>query len=116
MVPKNLTRTRNIAASLLTISGISHIAELWFRDINSAALAGAMFGALYLIIGIGLYGQSRFSLFMAIIVPATGLWLALQKNTIGAMPPLALIQTCIAGAVIVGSSAVLYAVRNNASV
>ena len=116
MVPRIITRMRNIAATLLVLSGISHIAVLWFRDINEAALACALFGALYLIIGIGLYGQSRFTLFMAIVIPAAGAWFALTQ---AGEAVFALVARAELGAdfiVIVFSVVVLLAVRNNPSV
>jgi hypothetical protein len=116
MVPRHITRVRNIAATLLTVSGISHITELWFQDITATALTGAALGAIYLIIGIGLYGQSRFSLFMGIITPGAGVYMALQENTIATLSLLAQVQLSIAGAVMVGSCVVLYSVRNNASI
>ena len=116
MVSRNITRIRNTAATLLTLSGISHIAALWFRDIDGTALTAAGFGALYLIIGIGLYGQSRFALFMAIIIPTAGVWLALGDTGLAVLSPLGLSQLAIALIVVLGSAAVLFTVRHNASV
>jgi hypothetical protein len=40
---------RNLAATGLTLSGISHIAVLWLRDIDLAVLLNASFGAVYLL-------------------------------------------------------------------
>ena len=34
----------------------------------------ALIGAVYLTTGIGLFGQSRFTLFMAIVLPAAGIY------------------------------------------
>ena len=116
MVPRNIIRIRNTAATLLTLSGISHIAMLWFRDIDGTALAAAGFGALYLIIGIGLYGQSRFALFMAIIIPTGGVWLALSYTGLVALSPLGLSQMAIALVVVFASAVVLFTVRHNASI
>lgn len=65
-----IRRLRNFAATLITVSGIGHVAALWHRDLNEVALLDALLGAVYLIIGLGLYGQSRFTLFMGIAVPA----------------------------------------------
>ena len=74
------TRLRNCAATLITLSGIGHIAALWLRELTPAALVDALLGAVYLIIGIGLFGQSRFTLFMAILVPAGAAWLILDAG------------------------------------
>ena len=116
MVSRTITSLRNLAATLLTASGISHIAALWFRDINEAALLGALLGALYLIIGIGLYGQSRFTLFIAILVPAAGAWLALAHAPAEVLTALGRAQLGADLAVIILSTVVLVAVRNNPSV
>tara|TARA_R110002110_G_scaffold303525_2_gene517647 strand:+ start:14611 stop:14985 length:375 start_codon:yes stop_codon:yes gene_type:complete len=66
-----LVRTlRLLAASLITLSGIGHIAALWMRELSTLAVLDMLTGGVYLIIGLGLFGQSRFSLFMAILIPA----------------------------------------------
>lgn len=61
---------RNAAATLMCLSGIGQIAVLWLRELTGAALADGLLGSVYLITGIGLFGISRFSLFMAIVIPA----------------------------------------------
>jgi hypothetical protein len=71
---------RNCAATLITLSGIGHIAALWLRELTPSALVDALLGSVYLIIGIGLFGQSRFTLFMAILVPAAAAWLILDAG------------------------------------
>ena len=45
-------------------------------------------GAVYLITGIGLFGQSRFALFFAVIACATSATLAIGGSTLAAMPSL----------------------------
>lgn len=112
----NTVRLRNTAATLITICGISHIAELWFRDIDVSALAGALFGAGYLIIGIGLYGQSRFVLFLAMGLPIAGVRFALGNVQIESLGLLGLFQLGSASLVIIFSALVLYAVRNRPSI
>jgi hypothetical protein len=57
---------RNSAATLVTASGVALIGALWFRNLDGPALLDALIGSIYLFIGIGLYGQSRFTLFVAI--------------------------------------------------
>lgn len=61
---------RNIAATLICVSGIGQIAALWLRELTATALVDGLWGTVYVIIGIGLFGHSRFSLCMAIAVPA----------------------------------------------
>ena len=111
-----ISRLRFIAATLLTLSGISHIATLWIRDIDLAALLGASFGAVYLFVGIGLYGQSRFALFTAIILPGIGAGLALKASELSPFSTLGLSQLGVDFIVITFSAVVLFAVRNNPSV
>lgn len=61
---------RNTAAVLMCMSGALQIATLWLRELTGVALGDVLCGTVYLVIGIGLFGQSRFSLFMAILVPS----------------------------------------------
>ena len=63
-------RLRNLAAALITLSGVGQVAQLWFRDLSGTTVAEAVLGIAYILIGIGLLGQSRFTLFVAIVVPA----------------------------------------------
>lgn len=66
---------RHTAATLMCMSGIAQIAALWLRELTGTALIDGLWGTVYLAIGIGLFGHSRFSLFMGIAVPtaASGL-------------------------------------------
>jgi hypothetical protein len=111
-----ISRLRNIAATLLTLSGISHIATLWIHEIDLTLLVNASFGAVYLFIGIGLYGQSRFALFTAIIFPGIGAGLALKTYELSSFSILGLSQLGVDFIVIAISAVVLFAVRNNPSV
>ena len=111
-----ISRLRNIAATLLTLSGISHIALLWIRDIDLPLLVSVSFGAIYLFIGIGLYGQSRFALFTAIIMPGIGAGLALSHFPLSTFSTLGLSQLGVDVIVVLFSAIVLFAVRNNPSV
>tara|TARA_B110000503_G_scaffold37745_3_gene61780 strand:+ start:45671 stop:46015 length:345 start_codon:yes stop_codon:yes gene_type:complete len=61
---------RNTAATLTCLSGIAQIAALWLRELTGTALLDGLWGTVYLIIGIGLYGHSRFSIFMGIVIPS----------------------------------------------
>jgi hypothetical protein len=116
MVDKSIRQQRNIAATLITIIGFSHIAELWFIDLSRETLLLALLGAVYLFIGIGLFGRSRFTLFLAMILPAAGIALALQLDPIESMSTMALLRIISSLLVIALSTTVLWAVRNNPSV
>jgi hypothetical protein len=116
MVEKSIQRQRNIAAMLITIIGFSHIAELWFTELSRETLLLALLGAVYLFIGIGLFGMSRFTLFMAMALPAAGIALALQLDPIESMSALVLLRITTSLMVIALSTNVLWSVRNNPSV
>ena len=110
-----LSRLRNIAATLLSLSGIAHIAGLWLRDIDTQVLVAALFGAAYLYIGIGLYGQSRFALALAILFPAVGVALALTNSPFSSLSDLQLTVLGANSIVIFLSSVVLFVVRKDPS-
>jgi hypothetical protein len=65
-------RLRNLAATLLLLSGCTHIAQLWFVQLDGIALLGALLGVIYLLTSLGLAGRSRFSLWVAAILPLLG--------------------------------------------
>ena len=114
MPTKFVSLLRNGAAILITLSGTGLIAALWLRDLTGAALTDALLGAVYLIIGIGLFGQSRFTLFMAIVVPAIAAGLLFY-----AFPDPGQVHTArlaIDAVVVLCSTIVLWDVRNNPSV
>ncbi len=111
-----MTTVRNIAATLLALAGIGHITLLWIADINLPLLISVSFGAVYLFIAIGLYGQSRFALFTAIIVPGTGAALAIRAYSPASFNALSLGLLSVELLVILLSAAVLFSVRNNPSV
>ena len=62
---------RNTAAALMCLSGTAQFAALWLRELTGTALLDGLWGTVYVIIGIGLFGHSRFSVVMGIVVPAT---------------------------------------------
>ena len=105
---------RNSAAILITLSGAGQIAALWLRELNPAALLDALLGAVYLIIGIGLFGQSRFTLFMAIAVPAAAAWYMFNPALRGDLVYTTRLATD--ATVVLFSVLVLWHVRNDPSV
>jgi hypothetical protein len=111
-----LSGLRNIAAVLITVSGAGLIALLWFRELTGAALIDALVGTVYLYIGIGLLGQSRFTLFVAIAVPATALGMVLRETPLAELNSLQLARAGIDAAVILIATIVLWRVRNQPSV
>jgi hypothetical protein len=61
---------RDAIAAAVTLIGLLMIAALWMRELNGPALLDALFGSVYLFVGIGLFGQSRFTLFVAMGITA----------------------------------------------
>ena len=81
---------------------------------TETALADALLGAVYLIIGLGLYGISRFTLFMAIAVPT-----AASTYMLSAFPDGGLFYSArlaVDAVVIFSSAVVLWQVRHHPSV
>jgi hypothetical protein len=105
---------RSLAAILICLSGMGLIAGLWLRELTGLALADALLGSVYLIIGIGLFGRSRFSLFMGIVTPATVI--ALLLNTVVQPDKVLLLRITIDAVVILFSTIVLWHVRHHPSV
>ncbi|MFV0277574.1 MAG: hypothetical protein ACK5HY_10370, partial [Parahaliea sp.] len=74
MPSQPIYRLRQLAALLATASGLWRVACLWMGQLDESALLGALAGAVYLLMALGLIGHSRFTLFVAIAVPAASLW------------------------------------------
>ncbi len=73
-------RLRPMTALLVGASGAAQVAALWFRELDDAALLDALAGAAYLVLALGLLGQSRFSLFLGIALPAAMAALQLSQG------------------------------------
>ena len=107
-------RLRNFAATLVTLSGIAHVAALWHRNLDETALLDALLGSVYLIIGLGLYGQSRFTLFMGIAIPAAVA--AYLRTTSPDGDPVYSARLAVDVTVVFCCAVILWRVRNNPSV
>ncbi|GEM_PF-555779 len=68
------TRLRNLAAILSTLSGAGQCFALWLLPTTPMLLLTAWVGSLYLLLGLGLFGISRFSLVLAITLPPLRAW------------------------------------------
>ena len=104
---------RTLAASLICVSGIGQIAALWLRELNGAALADGLLGSVYLIIGIGLFGRSRFSLSLAIIIP--GIAIGIILYTLPQPMQAYNLHIAVDSMVVLCSVIELWRVRHNAS-
>lgn len=60
---------RMFAASLVLLSGLAQLGSLWLRELDGRSITDGVLGGVYLILALGLFGRSRFSLFMGILIP-----------------------------------------------
>ncbi|WP_116366845.1 hypothetical protein [Parahaliea mediterranea] len=111
MLTRTLHHMRQLAALLVAASGAWQVAALWFNPLNEGHLLVALIGAAYLLLSVGLFGQSRFSLFLAVVVPALHLWFLVHLGQALTSLPVA-----IDLAVILLSARVLWALRHQPSV
>lgn len=108
------TFLRNTAAILICLSGAAQIGALWLRDLTDTALLDGLLGAVYLIIGLGLFGVARFSLFMAILVPGAAIGALLYAEP--HPNPVYTLRIAVDIAVILLSTIVLWRVRHHPSI
>ena len=106
---------RLLAATLVIGSGTGRVASLWFRELNAEAVASMLVGAVYLIIGIGLCGQSRFTLFVAVAVSATISTLLLYQQPFAAMHPAQQAAVAVDGITVLCCLAVLWQMHKPAA-
>ena len=105
--PVNYYRLRVLAAILITLSGVGQVALLWFRELTGANLLGAFVGVVYIIIGIGLQGQSRFTLYVAVVVPIAAAVLLLNTAGSSALDTLSIFRLATDLLVVLCSTLVL---------
>lgn len=102
-------RIRLLAALLVLAAGTIQAASPWYRGLDEQTLLIAGTGVIYLIVAIGLFGISRFTLFAAVAVClARSLWLPgdAQFQTLLAAMDFAAALACML---------VLWSVRNEPS-
>ena len=116
-MPRHLIyKLRMVAATLVVCSGIARVASLWFRELDQQAVIALLLGAIYLITGIGLFGQSRFALFVAIVACSTTSWLMAEFFTLPGMHPVQLALVVADSLAVLICALVLWQVRGEPSV
>lgn len=70
MPPLPVRLQRYAAATIVAVSGVAQITTLWRYRLSEGVLLTALIGSVYLLIAIGLYGRSRFTLGLAAAVSA----------------------------------------------
>jgi hypothetical protein len=88
-------RARGLAATLLTISGVTHVLQLVLHGPTQDALGAALFGVAYFGIGIGLFGSGRRALALGACVPALGAVLALGRYGLTGADPFVLFHVLV---------------------
>lgn len=77
-------KLRNLAAIIAALSGASQCLSLWLLPTTPTLLMTALLGTGYLLLGLGLFGISRFSLFLAVSLPPLRGWFGLYPLDIPA--------------------------------
>lgn len=70
---------RDLAASLMLLAGITHVAQLWFYTLSGTTIFAALFGMFYFLIALGLAGRSRFTLWTGVMIPGLGVAAGIQR-------------------------------------
>lgn len=68
-----IPRARRVAAVLMLISGVTHVAQLYFYPANHSAWGASIFGAIYFALGLYLQlSTGRAALWLTAILPSIG--------------------------------------------
>ena len=63
---------RRVAAVLMLISGVTHVAQLAFYGAEQSAVGASVFGGIYFVLGLFLLGKGRVILWFTAILPSIG--------------------------------------------
>lgn len=66
------SRPRSLAATLMLISGVTHVIQLFVYGAAGHVVGAALFGVAYFVIGLGLRGTSRWALWAGAVLPTIG--------------------------------------------
>lgn len=72
MTAANALTLRRLAAGLMLLSGITHVAQLAFYGAERSAVGASLFGGVYFVIGILLLGGTKTALILGALLPAIG--------------------------------------------
>jgi len=71
-----MSRIRYLAAGLLCLTGILHVAQLAVATLDASTVIAVLFGVAYLAIGVFLFRDNKTAVYLGAIVPLVGLLLA----------------------------------------
>lgn len=115
MFERPLMSQRNWAALLVTCSGLWQLAGLWRYRLSEDTLLTALTGGIYLLMAIGLFGRSRFTLFLVVAVCGLLALQGLGQGGLWTWPPLSLLRSATDLLVAVLCARSLWAVRHDTS-
>jgi hypothetical protein len=107
---------RYAAATIVAVSGVGQIATLWRYRLSEGVLLTALIGGVYLLIAIGLYGRSRFTLFLAVGVSAACAGMLMASSAPWPWPAAQVLRFASDIAVVVLCCRVLWSVRHLPSI
>ena len=67
-----MPKVQLLIAFLLLVSGVTHITQLWFYELNKITIGAALFGIVYFIIGALLLIGFRIAVLLSAVIPLIG--------------------------------------------
>ncbi|PLW81011.1 hypothetical protein CWI75_17695 [Kineobactrum sediminis] len=116
MLERPVKIQRYSAAAIVTVSGVWQISGLWRFRLTDEILLMALSGSIYLLLAIGLFGRSRFTLFMTIGICGTFAILPVVQGLPWPWTPLQLLRTASDLLVVILCARALWAVRYHPSI
>ncbi len=105
-------RARDLAAALMLGGGVLNIAQLWFFPLAGTTIVAAVFGLMYLLIFLGLAGQSRLTLWLAVIIPGIGVAAGIARYVSPDPAEIALVNVALNLTVIIICATILLRTRH----
>ena len=85
--------SRHCATGLAILAGCLAVANLWLVPLTGASLLEAGRGVILLLLGIGLMGTAKLSLFLTLLVATVGLDIFIERPDIPAI--MSVIEVCL---------------------
>ena len=85
--------SRHCATALAILAGCLAVANLWLVPLTGASLLEAGRGVILLLLGIGLMGTAKLSLFLTLLVATAGLDIFIERPDIPAI--MSVIEVCL---------------------
>jgi hypothetical protein len=103
---------RDLAAALMLLAGVTHVAQLWLYALSGTTVLAALLGMFYFLIALGLAGRSRFSLWVGVMIPGLGAAAGLQFYLSRPPVELTLLNVCINSLVVILCAYTLFRTRH----